>query len=108
MEKALEKRKLKPVATTTVERNSTDVEAVAKTINAAKPDAILVVSTYKSVAAFILAMKKQGSAAVIHNLSFVGSVPPAKELGANGVGVHIAQIFPFPWSCTLAVTRNYQ
>jgi len=108
MEKALEKRKLKPVATATVERNSTDVEAAAKTINAAKPDAILVVSAYKSVAAFVLAMKKQGSAAAIHNLSFVGSVPLAKELGTNGVGVHIAQVVPFPWSGTLAVTRDYQ
>ena len=108
MEKALEKRKLKAVATATVERNSTDVEAAAKTINAAKPDAILVVSAYKSVAAFVLAMKKQGSAAVIHNLSFVGSVPLAKELGTNGVGVHIAQVVPFPWSGTLAVTRDYQ
>jgi ABC-type branched-subunit amino acid transport system substrate-binding protein len=108
MERALEKRKLKPLITATVERNSTDVEAAVKTISAAKPDAVLVVSAYKSVAAFVMAMKKQGSAAVIHNLSFVGSVPLAKELGANGVGVHIAQVVPFPWSATLPVTRDYQ
>lgn len=108
MERALEKRKLKPLVTATVERNSTDVEAAVKTISAAKPDAVLVVSAYKSVAAFVMAMKKQGSAAVIHNLSFVGSVPLAKELGANGVGVHIAQVVPFPWSATLPVTRDYQ
>lgn len=108
MERALEKRKLKPLVTATVERNSTDVEAAAKAISAAKPDAVLVVSAYKSVAAFVMAMKKQGSAAVIHNLSFVGSVPLAKELGANGVGVHIAQVVPFPWSATLPVTRDYQ
>ncbi len=108
MERALEKRKLKPLITATVERNSTDVEAAVKAISAAKPDAVLVVSAYKSVAAFVMAMKKQGSAAVIHNLSFVGSVPLAKELGANGVGVHIAQVVPFPWSATLPVTREYQ
>jgi len=108
MERALEKRKLKPLVTATVERNSTEVEAAVKTISAAKPDAVLVVSAYKSVAAFVMAMKKQGSAAVIHNLSFVGSVPLAKELGANGIGVHIAQVVPFPWSATLPVTRDYQ
>jgi len=108
MERALEKRKLKPLITATVERNSTDVEAAVKAISAAKPDAVLVVSAYKSVAAFVMAMKKQGSAAVIHNLSFVGSVPLAKELGANGVGVHIAQVVPFPSSATLPVTRDYQ
>nr|MBL8412409.1 ABC transporter substrate-binding protein [Dechloromonas sp.] len=108
MERALEKRKLRPLITATVERNSTDVEAAVKAISAAKPDAVLVVSAYKSVAAFVMAMKKQGSAAVIHNLSFVGSVPLAKELGANGVGVHIAQVVPFPWSATLPVTREYQ
>jgi len=108
MEKALDRRKLKLVATATVERSSTDVEAAARTINAASPDAILVVSAYKSVAAFVLAMKKLGSAAVIHNLSFVGSVPLAKELGSRGIGVHIAQVVPFPWSGTLPITREYQ
>jgi ABC-type branched-subunit amino acid transport system substrate-binding protein len=108
MEKALAKRQLKPVASATVERNSTDVEAAAKLINAAQADAILVVSAYKSVAAFVLAMKKLGSAAAIHNLSFVGSVPLAKELGPNGSGVHIAQVVPFPWSGTVPITRDYQ
>lgn len=108
MEKALEKRKLKPAATATVERNSTDVEAAAKLINAAQPDAILVVSAYKSVAAVVLALKKLGSVAAIHNLSFVGSVPLARELGPNGIGVHVAQVVPFPWSGTLPITRDYQ
>lgn len=108
MEKALAKRQLKPVATATIERNSTDVEAAAKALHAAQPDAILVVSAYKSVAAVVVTLKKLGNAAAIHNLSFVGSVPLAKELGASGIGVHIAQVVPFPWSGTLPVSRDYQ
>lgn len=108
MEKALAKRQLKPAATATIERNSTDVEAAAKALHAAQPDAILVVSAYKSVAAVVVALKKLGNAAAIHNLSFVGSVPLAKELGPSGIGVHIAQVVPFPWSGTLPVSRDYQ
>jgi ABC-type branched-subunit amino acid transport system substrate-binding protein len=108
MEKALAKRQLKPAATATIERNSTDVEAAAKALHAAQPDAILIVSAYKSVAAVVLALKKLGNAAAIHNLSFVGSVPLAKELGSSGIGVHIAQVVPFPWSGTLPVSRDYQ
>ena len=108
MEKALAKRGLKPVATATVERNSVDVEASAKAIQAATPDAILVVSAYKSVAAFVVAMKKLGSVAAIHNLSFVGSVPLAKELGKDGPGVQIAQVVPFPWRGVVPVVRDYQ
>ena len=108
MDRALDKRGLKPVATATVERNSTNVEAAAKAIDAAKPDVVMIVSTYKSVAALVLALKKLGNSAAIHNLSFVGSVPLSRELGANGAGVHIAQVVPFPWSGTLPITRDYQ
>jgi ABC-type branched-subunit amino acid transport system substrate-binding protein len=108
MERALAKYNLKPVALATVERNSVDVEAAAKTAHAANPGAILIVSAYKSVAALVVSLKKIGSAASVYNLSFVGSMPLAQELGPNGVGVQVAQVVPFPWAGTLGITRDYQ
>jgi ABC-type branched-subunit amino acid transport system substrate-binding protein len=92
----------------TVERNSGDVAAAVKTIAAAKPDAVIMVSAYSSVAAFVKGMKKAGSATQFHNVSFVGSKPLAVALGDEGVGVAIAQVVPFPWSGTQIVTREYQ
>lgn len=108
MEKAMSKRNLKIAATATVERNTTDVAAAIKTINAAQAEAVVMVSAYKSVGAFVKSMKLAGSTAQFHNVSFVGSKPLAAELGQEGVGVAVAQVVPFPWSGTQPVTRDYQ
>lgn len=108
VERAMKKRNLEIVATATVERNTTDVAVAVKAIGAAKPDAIVMVSAYTSIAAFVKEMKKAGSAAQFHNVSFVGSKPLAAALGNDGIGVGIAQVVPFPWSGTLPVTRDYQ
>jgi len=108
VERAMAKRGLKIAATATVERNTADVAKAVATLSATRPDAIVMVSAYTSVAAFVKGMKKAGSAAQFHNVSFVGSRPLAAALGDEGVGVAIAQVVPFPWSGTLPVTREYQ
>lgn len=105
---ALARRKLTPVATATVERNSTDVAAAVKAIGPVKADAVIMVSAYKSVSAFVKAMKQDGFNPQFHNVSFVGSMALAKELGADGSGVAVAQVVPFPWRGTLRITRDYQ
>ena len=108
VERAMTKRGLKIAATATVERNTVDVAKAVAALSATRPDAIVMVSAYTSVAAFVKGMKKAGSAAQFHNVSFVGSRPLAAALGDEGVGVAIVQVVPFPWSGTLPVTREYQ
>lgn len=108
VEKALARRGLTPLVTSTVERNSVDVTAAVKAIDVPKPDAVIMITAYTSAAAFVKAMKHAGSTTQFHNVSFVGSKPLAKALGEEGTGVAIAQVVPFPWSGTLAVTREYQ
>lgn len=108
VERAMSRRNLKVSATATVERNTTDVAAAAKSLLAVKPDAIIQISAYKSCAALIREMKKAGSASQFYNVSFVGSQALADELGDDGVGVVISQVVPFPWSGTETVVRQYQ
>jgi len=105
---AMTKRKLKISATGTVERNTTDVAAAVKAINETQPDAVVMISAYKSCAEFIRQMKAAGSAATFYNVSFVGSKALADELGADGVGVAISQVMPFPWGASVPVVREYQ
>ena len=102
----MEKRKMKIVATGTVERNSVDVAAAVKTIHAARPDVVIMISAYKSCAAFIRTMKEAGSATRFYNVSFVGSRALAAQLGAEGFGVGISQVVPFPWSGTIPWCGN--
>jgi ABC-type branched-subunit amino acid transport system substrate-binding protein len=107
MERALGKRKLAIAASATVERNAVEVAAASRSIHAANPDAVVMISAYKSVATFVRVMKAAGSTAQFHNVSFVGSKPLATELGADGIGVAVTQVVPFPWSGMLPVTREY-
>lgn len=108
VERALKKRNLEIVATATVERNTTDVAKAVETLSKSKTGAIIMISAYKSCAAFIKAMKAAGGYQQYWNVSFVGSKALAGELGDDGRGVQISQVVPFPWSDINPVVRDYQ
>src|SRR5687767_7680988 len=107
-ELALERRKMKIHSQGTVERNTVAVEAAAKALHATQPDAVVMVSAYTSIAAFVREMQKLGSGATFYNVSFVGSKALADALGKDGVGVAISQVVPFPWGTAVPVVKEYQ
>jgi branched-chain amino acid transport system substrate-binding protein len=108
VDRALARRKLKTVATGTVQRNSTDVAKALAAILPADPEAIVQVSAYKSCAAFIKQARAKGFGGQFFNVSFVGSQALADELGDAGTGVVISQVVPFPYGESAAVVREYQ
>ena len=108
VERALKKRGLQVVAKGTVERNTVEVKKAIDEINKAKPQAVVMVSAYKSCAAFIRDMKKSGANPTFWNVSFVGSKALAKELDKEGRGVQISQVVPFPWDGSVPVVKEYQ
>lgn len=106
---ALKKRKLAVFATASVERNSTDVAAAVAKMKAAAPRAVIMISAYKSSAAFIRAMRKDAaSVPFFWNVSFVGSRALASELGKESRGVMISQVIPSPWDDKLGVVKEYR
>jgi branched-chain amino acid transport system substrate-binding protein len=104
---AMERRNLKLSALATVERNTIKVEDAVKKINAVQPDAVIMISAYTSIAEFVRQMKKAGSAAQFHNVSFVGSLALADALKDEGYGVVISQVVPFPWSESVPLVKEY-
>ncbi|MGH8681740.1 MAG: ABC transporter substrate-binding protein [Burkholderiales bacterium] len=108
VELAMQRRKMKISATATVERNTVNVADAVKKITAVRPDAVVMVSAYTSIAEFVRQMKKAGSGAQFHNVSFVGAQALADALGGEGHGVAISQVVPFPWSPTRRIVREYQ
>ena len=107
-ELALDKRKMKIHSQGTVERNTVAVQEAAKAIHATQPDAVVMVSAYTSIAAFVREMQKLGSGATFYNVSFVGSKALADALGKDGTGVAISQVVPFPWGTSVPVVKEYQ
>ena len=105
---AMKKRSMQISTKATVERNTIKVENAVKTINAVKPDAVVMISAYTSIAEFVRQMRKAGSGATFYNVSFVGSKALADALGKEGVGVAISQVVPFPWGTGVPVVKEYQ
>ena len=108
VERAIKKRNLAITAMATVERNSVDVAKAVQTLAKDNPTAIVMISAYKSCAAFIRAMQRAGAFPQFWNVSFVGSKALASELGEDGRGVQISQVVPFPWSDVQPIVRDYQ
>jgi ABC-type branched-subunit amino acid transport system substrate-binding protein len=104
---ALAQLDLKPTALATVERNSVDVAAAVQTIAAAKPDAVVQVSAYKSCAAFIREARKAGYGGTFFNVSFVGTQALSDELGKDGAGVVVTQVVPSPYNAANGITREF-
>ena len=107
VEKALRPLELAPVAVGTVERNSVEVAAAVKSIVAAQPNAVVLISAYKSCAAFIRAAKAAGYGGTFYNVSFVGTQALADELGPAGNGVMISEVMPSPFNQKVAIVRDY-
>lgn len=108
VERALKRRKLEIVAKGTVERNTTEVAKAVQTMRQVQPQAVVMISAYKSCAAFIKEMKRAGANPTFWNVSFVGSKALAKELDKEGRGVQISQVVPFPWDSSVPVVKEYR
>ncbi len=107
VKRALSRRNMQPMVLGTVERNTTNVSEAVNTINAARPEATVMITAYTSAAEFVKQMKKAGSGSQFFNVSFVGSKALAEALGADGRGVIISQVVPFPWSPTVPVVKEF-
>lgn len=105
--RALAELKLTPVATATVERNSTDVKAAVDKLVPATPDAVVQITAYASAAAFVRAARKAGFGGTFYNVSFVGTQALADELGKDGAGVVVSQVVPSPYQPSRQITREF-
>ncbi|OIQ80566.1 hypothetical protein GALL_376710 [mine drainage metagenome] len=105
--RALAAHGLAPVATGSVQRNTTAVDAALRAILPAHPDLIVQIGTYAESAAFITAARQGGFGGQFANVSFVGAQSLAHALGAAGDGVMISEVVPFPYSGTSAIQRDY-
>ena len=106
--KAMERRGMKLVAEGTYERNTTAVKTALLAIREAKPEAVVMVGAYQPCAEFIKLARRLKLNPIFVNISFVGANALAKELGADGKGVVVTQVVPFPWDTSLPLVARYQ
>jgi ABC-type branched-subunit amino acid transport system substrate-binding protein len=105
---ALDKRHLELAAEGTFERNTAAVGTALRAIARVEPQAVIMVGTYAPCAEFIRQAHKTGFNPIFVNLSFVGGNALARELGAEGNGVWVSEVVPFPWDTSVKVVADYR
>lgn len=105
---ALDKRGMELAGEGTYTRNTTAVRGAVLSIKKSNPDAIVTVGAYKPIAEFIRTARKVGLDVPVLNISFTGSQALAADLGADGAGVIITQVVPFPFDTSLKLVADYQ
>jgi ABC-type branched-subunit amino acid transport system substrate-binding protein len=109
IEAALKQQGLKAVALGNYPKNTDDVAQAVKTIAAADPQAIALISVNKSSAAFIKQYHATGKSPLMFNISVVNAQELARLSGAEIVrGVAITQVVPYPFSDVIPVVKEYQ
>ena len=98
---------VKLVAQESVIRNTVEIGDAMQGAMKASPDAIVLISAYRTVGAFVKEALRRGYSGQFYNVSFVGTQALAKEVGPQGSGVIISQVMPHPGNATLPVVREY-
>jgi branched-chain amino acid transport system substrate-binding protein len=106
--KALKKRNLEIMGEGTYERNTENVDAGLDALKSYNPDAIVMVGTYKAMAAFIKKAKAQGFNPIFLNVSFVGTAALVKELAGAGGDVIVTEVMPPPYDSPLPLVHQYR
>ena len=107
--RALEKRKLFAIGTGVFSRNTVAVKTALLDLKAVEPEAVIIIGPYQPTATFIRWAHRLGMESIVFmTLSFVGSNALAKELGAEGDGVLVTQVVPFPTGDTVPVSALYR
>lgn len=106
--RALERREMEPVSVGFYPRNTLAVKAALLKLQAANPEAVIMVGAYQPVATFISWAKRIGMEDVVFiTISFVGSNALAEFLGADGENVFVTQVVPFPTDDSIPIVQSY-
>lgn len=107
---ALERARITPLATTTYEMNSKDVQAALRSMTALSPEAVIAAGASPAVAELFRGLQQNGAQRVqLVAFSTVDASTVVKLIGrieARGMG--IAQVVPDPANRKAAIVREFQ
>ncbi|WP_332776333.1 ABC transporter substrate-binding protein [Polaromonas sp.] len=104
---AADTAKLASSVSASVSRGSADVGPAVAALVAANPQAIILAANPSASAAFVRAARKAGFGGSFYTVSTVGGQVLLDQLGQLAVGISVAQVVPFPWGGTTAISREF-
>ncbi len=98
---------LEKIAAVPVQSDASDVAAAAKTIVAAKPEAVLLGLAGRPTVGFVKAIRAESRGLPLYALSVMGDASAIKALGDDGVGIAVSQVVPMPNNSVVPVVRDF-
>jgi ABC-type branched-subunit amino acid transport system substrate-binding protein len=108
LERIVKARGLTLAGAASIESSGADADKASETLAKTAPQAILMITAGKASADFIKAYNRRAVGMQYFALSVMASQAAIKALGADGVGVVVSQVSPFPFSATSGIVQEYQ
>jgi ABC-type branched-subunit amino acid transport system substrate-binding protein len=108
VQKALEKRGKKIYASAPIEQNASDTDKAVAALHDSRPEVIIMITAGSPTVSFIKAYNKVRKGMQFYTLSVMGNQATLRALGADGVGVVVTTVVPFPWDMTHPLAREYR
>lgn len=108
VQKALEKRGKTVYASAPIEQNASDTDKAVAALHDRRPQAIIMLTAGAPTVRFIKAYNKVSKGMQFYTLSVMGNQSTLRALGADGVGVVVSTVVPFPWDLTHPLAREYR
>ena len=108
VERALSKRGFKAVAAVGIKRVDPDIAGAVALVSRAKPDVMITTTLFRPSADFIKQARAANPGMQFVSTSFAGPNVLMRALGAEGVGVTVAQVVPPVGNRLLPIVVEYQ
>lgn len=105
---ALDQRKLKAVATASIENDASDAPGAIVKLLQGQPDALLLGLAGKPTIEAIKEVNKTRRGLQMYALSVLATAANLQTLGRDGIGIAISQVVPFPNNSVMPLVRDYQ
>ncbi len=105
---AMERRKMRFLLAVPVESSASDAPGAADKLVATDPQALLLALAGKPAIEVIKNVNKQRRGLPVYALSVLATPANLRALGADGTGLAITQVVPFPANSTIPLVREYQ
>jgi branched-chain amino acid transport system substrate-binding protein len=108
VQKAMDKRSMKIYSSASVQQDASDIDKAVTALHDSRPEVIIMITTGKATVDFIKKYNAQSKGMRFYSLSVMGTQATLRALGADGVGVVVTSVVPFPWSQSIPAAKEYR
>jgi ABC-type branched-subunit amino acid transport system substrate-binding protein len=108
VEKAMQKRGIQPHAAASIQPDGSDTDKAVAALHDRRPEVVVMITTGVATVRFIKTYNKVRTGMRFYALSVMGTQSTVRALGADGVGVVVTSVVPFPWSQSSPLAREYR